>query len=241
MPVRPLDTLLAVKAINLAPGLLENDRRVATVLIEHFNRKTGRCDPGLERLAALIGCSTRTVIRAISRLEKADIVRKDRHGGYSNRNSYEPNWSWFSQQEAIWRQKMRARTVSRDRKMSPGERLSCHAPPDSSVTQTCLTNQLKQTYSKESAEGIRSSGPALRCQSSHDAALVEAERRWSNDLLQAHRVHPVTYGEIIGLIDEELAAAATKAEFARRGGGLHLISRQLKLVTRGRFTGTAEQ
>jgi hypothetical protein len=45
MTVRPLDTLLAVKTISLAPGLLENDRRVATVLIEHFNRKTGRCRP----------------------------------------------------------------------------------------------------------------------------------------------------------------------------------------------------
>lgn len=107
MSVKPLDTLIAVKAINVAPGLLESDRWVATALIEHFNRKTGRCDPGIERLAKLLGCCTRTVIRAIKRLEKVGVFRKTRHGGYSNRNKYEPNWTWFRQQDALWRQKMR--------------------------------------------------------------------------------------------------------------------------------------
>ena len=241
MPVRPLDTLLAVKAINLAPGLLENDRRVATVLIEHFNRKTGRCDPGLERLAALIGCSTRTVIRAISRLEKADIVRKDRHEDTRTATamSQTGHGSANRRQSGVRRCEHEQYRATERCHLASAFPVTLHL--DSSVTQTCLTNQLKQTYSKEFAEGIRSSGPALRSQSSHDAALVEAERRWSNDLLQAYRVHPVTYGEIIGLIDEALTAAATKAEFARRGGGLQLISHQLKLVTRGRFTGRAEQ
>src|SRR5262245_52532918 len=64
MKVRPLDTLLAAKVLALAPDLNANDRRVATTLIEHFNRRNSVCDPGQDRIAQLLGISTRTVIRS---------------------------------------------------------------------------------------------------------------------------------------------------------------------------------
>jgi predicted transcriptional regulator len=111
MPVRPLDTLIAIKVINLMPGLRQSDRRVGATLIEHFNRRTGRCDPGLNRLAEMLGLCVRTIIRSTQRLETVGLFRKVRHGGYSNRNSYEPNWasrefskaldSWFSVQRSL--------------------------------------------------------------------------------------------------------------------------------------------
>jgi len=105
MAVRRIDTLLALKAVSLAPQLKENDQRDAAVLIEHFNRETGQCDPGLKRIADLLGISTRTVIRSIQRLEVAGLVRKVRHGGHLNRNHYELVWSRFQEIEAEWRVK----------------------------------------------------------------------------------------------------------------------------------------
>lgn len=81
MAHRPIDTLLAIKTLNLVPGLRQSDRIIGTTLIEHFNRRTGRCDPGIERLAKLTNYSTRTVIRATRRLEAAALIRKVRHGG----------------------------------------------------------------------------------------------------------------------------------------------------------------
>src|ERR1700739_2163451 len=102
MRVRPLDTLLAIKAINVAPDLKARDKQVACALIDHFNRKTGQCDPGLERIAELLQVSTRTVMRSIERLEKARLFRVTRHGGHCNRNSYEPRWDRFQEFARAW-------------------------------------------------------------------------------------------------------------------------------------------
>jgi hypothetical protein len=71
MLVRAIDTLLAIKVIGLVPGLSTTDRRVASLLLEHYTRRTGQCDPGLERIARLLGVSTRTVIRSNHKLERA--------------------------------------------------------------------------------------------------------------------------------------------------------------------------
>src|SRR5438094_10256007 len=105
MAIRRLDTLLALKVLTLVPDLNASDRRVAGVLLEHFNRSTGQCDPGLQRMAVLLGLSTRTVIRANERLETAGLFKKTRHGGYSHRNSYDPNWARFQELEIAWREK----------------------------------------------------------------------------------------------------------------------------------------
>lgn len=39
------DILFAYKALNFVPGLSANARRVAGATIDHFNRKSGQCDP----------------------------------------------------------------------------------------------------------------------------------------------------------------------------------------------------
>src|SRR4051812_39063049 len=102
MPTRPLDTLLGFKALSLVSGLTENDRRVGATLLEHFNRKTGRCDPSLGRIARLLEIDTRTVIRSVRHLEDAGLLRMHRHGGHLNRNRYEPIWLKLSELEVAW-------------------------------------------------------------------------------------------------------------------------------------------
>lgn len=225
MTVRPLDTLLAAKVINVMPGLAPSDRKVALALIEHFNRRTGRCDPGIKRIAFLLDCCTRTVIRATNRLEKLGLFEKDRHGGYSNRNRYRPNWKRLAEHEAAWTNKLRG---SRRAKESPKTRQSGHLGGDSAVTQTCSNILPNQTYSR--GRPRRERAPLDRsATSSADVATNEAERRWSTDLLDLYAGKPVTYAEILEAFDEKLSAAATEAERACPGAGIRLIQRRLKL------------
>jgi predicted transcriptional regulator len=236
MAVRRIDTLLALKAVSLALGLKENDRRVAAALIEHFNRETGQCDPGLKRIADLLGISARTVIRSIQRLEVAGLVRKVRHGGHLNRNRYELVWSRFQEIEAEWRARFARSAQSRVTEMSPAQCQPCHMGGDSSATQTCRTNLLNETCSKrlpkkEQADRAFSSSSSTTAGGtrSSQAARVEAERRWTDALHEQFAHLPMTYAEIIDLIDTPMREAANDAEMRRRGSGLLHILRELRI------------
>jgi len=238
MLVRPLDILFALKAINLAAGLKNNDRAIAATLLDHFNRETRQCDPGLERIADLVSVSTRTVMRAMPRIEAAGLFRKIRHGGHLNRNSYEPNWQRFHEIEAAW--KARKEENSRRGRLtdvSPATRQPCHLGGDNPVTQTCRSNLSKETCqkrlsNKEKGEFIErrfslNSSDALVART--EPARVSAERRWTTDLHREFASLPLTYGEIIEAIDPAMQEAATDAEMRLRGGGLAYIARKLKL------------
>lgn len=236
MPVKPLATLLAIKIINLMPDLRASDRRVGALLIEHYNRKTGRCDPGIERLSALLGLSTRTVIRSIKRLEAVGLFKKYRHGGYSHRNSYVPNWARFEELSAAWDKRLKLASVSRSAKLSPSERHTSHVEPDSRVTQTYKANLHQQTYRDSRGSDEVSTSPKARrlispiCVNASDAASTAAERQWTRALHQRFASMPVTYGEIIERIDPDIREAATLAELNSRGAGLNHILRALRIA-----------
>ena len=236
MPVKPLDTLLAIKVINLMEGLKPSDRRVAAALIEHYNRDSERCDPGLQRLSALLGLCTRTIIRSTQRLEAVGLFKKYRHGGRSRTNYYAPNWPRFAEHRTTWDRRFRFAAVARGTKLSPSERHASHVEPDSRVTQTYKANLHKQTYrdsrgSKESlATPTARKANSVACANSRDAASVAAERRWTDALHQRFASMPVTYGEIIEAITPDIREAATKAEMNNRGAGLAYILRTLKLA-----------
>jgi hypothetical protein len=237
--IQPLDTLLALKAVNLAPDLKANDRRVAAALLEHFNRKTGRCDPGLERIAKLLGISTRTVIRSNHRLERAGLFKRVPHGGLSNRNSYEPNWPRFKEIEAAWRVRLHtAWQASQVSKASPVSCHPCHLTDDNTVTQTYKNNLIRKTYQQglpkeeEVARDVKSEQrlgrSTVRVRAS-EAAETAAERRWC-DALHAHFGSlPRTYAEVIEAITPVIQAAATAAEMHRRGAGVEHILDYLHL------------
>ena len=97
-----LDILIAFKAISLAPDLSVTEKRVASALIDHFNRQTTQCDPSLDTLATLLGIHRRTVIRSVNHLVRLKYFRRTRHGGNFHRNFYEPLWPRFREVEAEW-------------------------------------------------------------------------------------------------------------------------------------------
>jgi predicted transcriptional regulator len=236
MKIKPLDILFALKAINLTPGLKNNDRAVAATLLDHFNRKTEQCDPGLERIAKLLGISTRTVIRSLPRIEAAGLFVRKRHAGHSNRNSYEPNWQRCREIEAAWTVRMKVNSRSEPlTQVSPAPCQPCHVDSDRSVTQTCRSNLSKETCQKGLTRKEEARVVELRLSrkvtpnSRADAARTASERRWTNDLHEQFASLPRTYGEIIQAIDTVMQEAATEAEMRNRGAGLAHILNQLRI------------
>jgi predicted transcriptional regulator len=247
--VRPLDLLLAFKAIALTPLLLDSDKRVACVILDHYNRKTGQCDPSLGTIAKLLDVDRRTVIRAVTRLHKFGFVLRNVHGGKFHRNSYTPIWEKFRQIEALWkarREQQRKNSAQSD--MSPWQGPAGHLGGVLPVTRTCLNNS-SQVISdigsspQTSATRDSSKGPPEKrggaCDSDDQytsgrrgvAARDAAERRWN--LALVGRFPPGIYITIVDDIDAGLMANATDAELDAAGAGLAVVVRELTL--RGRL------
>ena len=230
--LKPLDTLLAIKVLSLVEGLNTNDRRVAAAVVEHYRRRDGRCDPGLERIASLLGISVRTVMRANKRLEKAGLLRKITHGGLGNRNRYEPNWARFAEFERAWRQKMKPNACPSTVSSKTGQ--SSHLDADRSDTQTFKSNLPQLTCSKRPPAEETRSAPSVRSSDTHrrcDVAATEAERRWWSDLRDRFAGLPIAYREVIEAITDELRLAATGHEMRCRGSGLDYLLKALRIAS----------
>lgn len=68
--------------------------QVAVIILKHLNRKTGRCDPSIKRIALLCGgLNEKTVRRSIATLVETRLFTHKSHGGRFHTGSFEPNWS----------------------------------------------------------------------------------------------------------------------------------------------------
>jgi hypothetical protein len=230
MAVKAIDTLLAIKVMNVIDGLTPTDRQVGVALIEHYNRRTGQCDPSNRRIAELLRISSRTVIRSTKRLESAALFLKVRHGGYGNRNSYTPNWQRFAESHVAWSRRLSGSSASRLTSVSPPSGQSCHTGGDSGGLQTCNLNLQNQpqivdpTKIKRAPVVVAIGKEQFRKGiSSSVAAQTAAERRWSDALLQQFRTRPLAYASVVDAITPEIQVAATNAELHRPGSGIGFI------------------
>ncbi|WP_420413080.1 helix-turn-helix domain-containing protein [Roseibium sp.] len=102
------DILFAHKALGLMPDLSAATRRVAAAIIDHFNKRTGQCDPSIGRLMKLLKISRAAVIRATNELDGLGLIEKKSHGGKSHRTAYLPNWPLFRAFVGDWDAGMKA-------------------------------------------------------------------------------------------------------------------------------------
>lgn len=237
-----LDTTLAFKAICLAESLTGTDKRVAGAILDHFNRESGQCDPSLDRIAGILNISRRTVIRSIDRLVRLKFLRRDRHGGHLNRNSYQPLWPTFRECEEKWsKRKATRRRGNSATDSSPEQGRESHIPSDRSGTETLISNPSQVTFGSitpgahlppsnlppdSSGQEDKIKGKA----SPSEAARVAAERRWHTDLHTRFAKSPAIYEHIVIRIDAELRSAATEAEIKQHGDGLNLILQQVQAI-----------
>jgi hypothetical protein len=105
--VAPLQVLLAKGTIGLMSDLTSAEKRVAIAIIDHFNRRTGRCDPSLERLAAILDINVKTVKEAVKKLDELQIILKKSFAGKYHCNAYQPNWHLLQTMDEDWRKVMR--------------------------------------------------------------------------------------------------------------------------------------
>jgi uncharacterized membrane protein len=239
LPALPerLDVTLAYKTICLTPDLSSNEKRVAAAILDHFNHKTGQCDPGFDRLARLLHIARRSVVRAIDRLADLQLFYRVRFGGRFNRNSYEPNWRCFREFEATWKPWFAAASArTQVTILSPFEAALCPPGGDSSVTQTSPINNSKGT----SLHDTRSTAIETKSEAAQDvrylinraakktskpliALHASAERRIAADLLQHFHTDTNAFALALESIDVRTQVGATEAELRKRGAGLLYI------------------
>lgn len=163
------DILFAHKALNVMAGVTEATRRVAGAIIDHFNKRTGQCDPSIGRLATLLGMDEKTVRRATAILDEKGIITKDSHGGKGHRARYLPNWELFQAIVADWDARMKTgsarrtirseapKTEAAKRTISPGSTgRDCPVKPGEIALQTLRSNQSKKPIEPEQVETLGS-------------------------------------------------------------------------------------
>jgi hypothetical protein len=148
---KKFDSTLALKAIALAEDLNGSDKRVAVAILDHQNRKTGRCDPSYETLSDLLGIDRRTVGRSVKKIEKTKYFVVLTRRGINHCNSYQPNWVFYRELEVRWMaNRLRRRSVRIGRQeVSSLYGQDCPGDEGEVVLQTCTSNFISLTSSNE--------------------------------------------------------------------------------------------
>lgn len=248
----PGDISIAHEALNHMMDLTRIEAAVAGVLLKHFNRKTGRCDPSVDRIAALLGVGRASVLRATSRLCTGDnrLFEKTSHGGHSHCASYAPRWSVFRAHVTGFEGRMALPT--KDLKVS-SVRLSESHPCDvegiTSDTETLLINPPYEPYSvQQEAKGARED--VSRGKGSGKKNGLRKDRGWGSSINpkvkpmvvsspshaeakeanalkrwneQAMALGERAYASIVEWMNDAREVEATEAEKDRPGGGLRYI------------------
>jgi len=155
-------TALAYEALGLFPGLSGNAHRVAALLVRHRFNKTGRCDPSVGRMAKMLEIDPATVKRATRELERAGLFTKAVHGGYSNRNQYDPNWDFIYRYIADWKESMRTGEPPPlpGAELRPEPAQNCAKDGCNTAPQTHRDNPKKKTHEETGADNPDIHGPS---------------------------------------------------------------------------------
>lgn len=95
------------KALTIAP-LSSDAKAVGGALFDHFNTKTGQCDPSQGSLARRLGIARRTIIDAIDELVRFGLFARLKHGGNGYRSAYKPNFPQASLMVADFERRRKA-------------------------------------------------------------------------------------------------------------------------------------
>ena len=165
-----LDKTKALKVVGAHPELSRATKSIGTLLVEHYNIRTHRCDPGLERLARQSGFSSRTVRRAIDSFEEVGLIHSDRHGGHNLTSSYTLNWDLIrlladkfeSRAPDWWRSDKAANSVTEERTIlsETGDR-NVHQNPGRNLEKETLCAEQQAHSGKDRNSKTAHSEPQL--------------------------------------------------------------------------------
>lgn len=239
----------AHRMLHYIEGLTRGEAKVASLILSHLNRRTGRCDPSVARLAELAKMSRATVLRATKTLSTGPYRLFDKavHGGLAHRSSYTPRWKVFREHEAafdaLWRRVEYDEGVTDDTlKVSP---MTHEGVTGDTLTSTETSSVNHADYpamsSEASARGLSSRGVASRAdefkqltvaeghrqrrtarQSREKSPALKAQERWYATALE--RLSPDAFGRLVEWITDDAAQAATLAERKQLGGGVAVLA-----------------
>ncbi|MDH0910662.1 helix-turn-helix domain-containing protein [Rhizobium pusense] len=205
------DILFAHKALTLMSGLTDATKRVAGAIIDHFNKRTGQCDPGIDRLSTLLGINRATVIRATEALDELGLIQKTSHGGKSHRASYRPNWEQFQAIVADWDARMKsgkAPADDSDNEATNVARLRSSRSQGCDVKgRTLATQTLRRNPSKEPIETEHVETPVRTPAKPNVRKTSDGLGRGSKQPDQRSMLLPIDGGRVVSHEDAARAAA----------------------------------
>lgn len=225
MGLQKNDILFAHIALNIMPGLSGRARAVGGALIEHFNKRTGQCDPSIERLARMLGMGRSAVVEATAELCEMDkttgqslgLFVRVTHGGRSHRTAYVPLWERFSAIVDDW--DMRMKDGSAPGNGRKGGRSCAGNPavdrPENRQQTDRINRQNKPTVQVEGAEQGTKINPADARQDRRKGA----GKREPEPHRQRFLVHPIAGGKAASHQD-----AAESAEARRETAQINALS-----------------
>ncbi len=245
-------------ALNLVPGYSANDRRVGGLLLVHFNRETGRCDPGVDGISKRLKISRRSVLYSLDRIcaETDGLFVRKVHGGINGRNAYSPRWDQAQKIFDFYRDIVAGKidaesTLGWCKELHENGAENCtlvvqkSAPkPEEKTKRINQRSDGNQQCSEQlrypNGSGKQSKPDYLRTISTpfakgrktidrSEAARESAKRRWYNDLVKRKGND---LRPIVDGITQEIQDAATEAELKQPGTGAGLII--LALHSQGR-------
>lgn len=248
---QPDKLLCAHIAVNLAPQLSGNARRVAGAILAHWNSRTGQCDPSVERLAVMLGIDRATVLRATAELCTGEgrLFDKTSHGGKANRASYGPVWDAMSAIVADWNARMQ--TGSAPEKVAKVRRSrshNCDVDGRKTATQTYRSNLPKElpAPTPEPAPIAKPRKPARKTASDPGQKWLllplpggSPSRSQAADTAAQRRIMQTIRDEstdVFRVVCEHatpaMLDAATEAEVSKRGSGAPALLDALTAVRR---------
>lgn len=214
-PFRTSPEKSAARAGLLASGLRPGAIAVGGRLLEHLNLDTGRCDPGIARMARDLGLSERSVRRSIGELEAAGLVIRLENTGRGHTNVYRLDLAAMGAIASA---------------AAPQRRTRESANPDARVLQNRRRKQLPSVDVERPARaGQRPPDPQqpqmlLPIVNRGAVAAASAERRVMDDIEREGRRRPSF--NVSGLTPAQWADVHA-AERHQRGEGIALIHRML--------------
>jgi hypothetical protein len=248
------DTMFAHMALHLAVGLSLSARRVGSAIIEHYNKRTGQCDPSIERLARMLGIDRATVMRATRELCQADgLFERVTHGGRSHRTAYLPRWDRLNMIVDDWDLRMKDGSAPTNvAKPRRSRSQNCDVEGRNIATQTDRRNRQKKPkaavslsddggeqpsppHQRQGRKGLQSDGALPQRQGFLVQAIAGGKGVSRTDAAEAAAVRRIidpvrrSNSALAYRIDTEatpeMLAEATTIEVARRGAGLpHLVN-----------------
>ena len=234
------DILFAHKALNIAADLSACDRRVAGAIIDHFNKRTGQCDPGIERLSTLLGIDARTVKRATADLcGKHGLFQKVSHGGKSHRASYTPNWEKFAAIVADWDARMIGKTKPPEAggngaELPPSMGRNCPVKGGETAPQTLRRNLSNKPIAPHGASGEAVSSPQPMQPEPRPSSQPMCRNGLSNGSVQhrsAKRFEQPQVARSVSHSEAAQARAEQRLDADLRALGWHAYSQAIEQMT----------